>query len=502
MASTTQVYSPRQTKVRLVSAIKKNRREATLADLMAATGLPKREVDRSIKLVCDEYRGHLRVTESGDIVYYFPYGMSSQRSGLRNRAGRFLRRVGRGFAKMLTLLFKIWTAVMLVGYFVLFVGLFVLMVVASIAASVAGRGRSRGGGFMGFFLVTRVLQIFAWIWLYGGAGSYRQPRARRRRGRPLHQAVFAYLFGDQKPDKDWTDRERRYLIAFIRSRKGVLTLLELMVITGKSPAEAQQYINRLLVEFEGEPAVTEQGTLVFFFPELLKSEGIALNRAGNVTLLNPQKKPILPFNDNERKVNRRIGFFNGFNVLFSSYFLFHALADPEPLFRLVRGVRRLQPDFSYLYHFVNGLLRSFNMEPAVLIILIVLGIIPLCYSVFFILIPLIRRYRIQKQNERTKRENFRKQIYFHVLGSADSVVPEEIRPASLEETPRQPHEFATRVLDELVAVTSGEIEDSGGGRFTYRFPEIDRELRDIEAYRKGIDLTRFEPGKTVYDSNE
>ena len=505
MAKSSKVYDFNLSRVKskIVATLKRHNRESTVADLVAATALPKFQVEQAIKHVASEYQGHLRVTESGEILYYFPRGMRSTERGFVPRAKRLLGGFLRVTGKTLAFLFKVWIMVMLVGYFLLFLAILVLAIVTAIAAQFAGRRDSRrsssGGGIMGFYLVSRVIQMFLWIWLFSGQGSYKQPR---KQGKPLYKSVFAYVFGEPSEESLWQDRQKQYILSFIRGRKGVLTLLELVVLTGKGSEEAQQTMHRLLIELEGEPSVTEAGSLIYLFPELLRTKPENLQAAAGLPLLNPESPPLIPFNGNTKKANFWITFLNGFNILFSSYFLYFALTNPAPLFDVVKGAQKLRVDFSFLYQFLNDWLGRLGAEPSVLLILIGLGVIPLAFSLFFYLIPFIRGRIDAKKNERIKEENLRKKVYFHVLGSADQVYPQEIRPVGEAETPAGVEGFKVRVLDELAAATSGEIEKTDNRGFLYRFPEIDRELRDVREYRKSVDLSRFDVGGTVFDSGD
>jgi hypothetical protein len=499
-------------KQRLVVALKRRDHESTVADLIAETGLPKFQVEQAIAVVSEEYRGQLRVTESGELLYHFPHGMRNQDRGFLPRLSRFFRKAKKSTARALKTLFKVWIMVMVVGYFVLFVVLLVLAVVASFAASFAGqgRGRSRGGGILGFYLVMRVFQMFIWIWLFSGAGSYRDvnrsmsswdKKQRRKKGKALYKSIFAYSFGDEDPNKDFDEKQKRQIISFIRGRKGVITLEELMVQTGKDQESAQELMNRLVVEFEGEPSVTEQGTLIYLFPELLKSRQVRL-RAGDVSLMSSEKKKTVPFNNNPKRVNRWITFFSAFNVAFGTYFLSYAAANPAAMYIVKVGQKpKLQVNFAYLYQYVKRLLERVNLEAAP-IIYIGLGLVPLVFSFFFFLVPYWRNRRNKKKNEQIKKENFRRRIYFDVVSNADSVNPEDIKPASQEESPKDALAFKQKVLRELAAAKSAKLKDRGDGTLTYQFPEIDRELKDVEEYRKKIDMSRYDLGDTVFDTDE
>ncbi len=62
MSKEKKVYDFNLNKVKstLVTTLKRKKNESTVADLIAATGLPKHQVEQSIKHVADEYNGHLK----------------------------------------------------------------------------------------------------------------------------------------------------------------------------------------------------------------------------------------------------------------------------------------------------------------------------------------------------------------------------------------------------------------------------------------------------------
>ncbi len=509
-------FSLKRVKTKLVSVLKRGTdgatRGSTLADLVAATGLPHFQVQQAIKHVCDEYRGHLRVTESGEILYYFPYGMKSTQRGFVPGAKRFFGRLITAAAALFSLLFKVWIMLMLVGYFLLFLALLLVALLASVVVIVGGgrrEGRSRGGGLFTFYFFIRIFELFTWIWLYSGAGRYRGTREKKK---PLHRSVFAYVFGDGDPTEDWEGTQKRAVISALRGMKGVITLEELMVLTGLNPIDAQQYMNRLLLEQEGEPSVTDDGTLIYLFPSLLGSgrersdagaEGLPLLRA-------PRRKPVA-FNANEPRTNRWITFFNGFNLLFGFYFFYFAMTNPEPVMEIVRGVQRFQIDLSFLYHYLSGLLYSLNIEPAVMIIFIALGIVPLVFSFLFFLTPSFLKAKNRKRNESIELENLRKSAYLHILSNPDGVQAQETLSTHMQDPSASPLEsersqradrVLTGILDEFAAFKAGNIEEKEDGTHVYSFPELERELADLQEYRSSVDLKQFDLGDTVFDSGE
>ncbi|MBN2535992.1 MAG: hypothetical protein JXB88_24140 [Spirochaetales bacterium] len=482
----------------LVKVIKKQKNESTVADLISASGLPKFQVEETIKVVMNEYRGHLKVSESGELLYYFPQGMRNQVKGFIPGLKRFFSEFAKVMVKILAFLFKIWIVVMLVGYFILFLLILVAAVLATLAISFGGKGRSRSSSRGGiFYLVIKLFELFARIWFYGqilkGPGE-------KKRGRPLHKAVFAFIFGEPDPNREWETAEKKHVISFIQSHKGVITLEELMIISGKDTEQANELINRYLLEFEGEPQVTDDGSIFYFFPELLRTSR-SLTERTIVPLQNPAKKQLIPFSYNEKKKNGWIGFFNGFNLAFGSYFLYYALTEPYLVMEFIRQMPVV--DFAIVYRFLNSFLKDITANPAG-IILIGLGIIPLAFSFLFYLIPLMRNIQRKKLNEGIKQENFRKRIYASMHSNPMSVNPGAIQPAGESETPKNSDKFKDKVIKQFVGGKYGDVEatTSGAGGYIYVLKEYQRQISDVNTFRDNVDLNKYAVGETIFDSGE
>ncbi len=472
----------------VLSSLKK-KKEATVADVIAATGLPKYQVEESMKAVADEYRGHFKVTESGEILYYFPYGMKSRYTGFGPTAKRFFSAALKITGKILAFLFKIWIVVMLVGYFVLFIALLILAFLASIAGSASrsdkeSRSRDSGGGFLSFYFTARIVDLFITIWLYSGMN-----KKKGEKGRPLHKSVFAFVFGEDNINKNWDQIEKRMIISFIQQNKGVITLEEIMALTGRSSEDAQVLLNSCLYEFEGEPNVTENGTLYYRFPELMKKGDEKAESFRRV------KKSLYPFNTNKPSTNKWIGVLNAVNLLFGTYFFGYSLF-------VTAGNRIMSSDaLASFYVFVARLFAKLVENPLPLL-LYGLGLVPLVFSILFYLIPLVRRIRENSKNNDIKAENFRQTIYSTVFGNPYNVNPDSIQPANKDEMPARWESVRENTLKELGTTKGVDIEETPDGKPLYSYPEIDRELKDMAAFRKSLDVSQYKLGKTVFDSGE
>ncbi len=487
MNTTKKVYDFDFEKVRsqMTGALRRHGNQGTIADVIGLSGLPKYQVESVFPALVADCRGQMAVTESGEVLYRFPKGFAiPQRS--------WWKKLLHGGAKALAVLFKAWILVMLVGYFALFLLILLVSIAVSIALSFSRRDddRDSGGGVMGFFLVSRVLEWFTILWLYSGDPLERQAKRRK----PFHRAVFEFVFGVED-NADVRERmERKAFVSFIRENRGVISLEELMALTGRSREEADALVSRLMLEFDGEPRVSEAGTLNFFFPGLLLTSG----QAPRPYVLADQE--LIPFTRNPSRTNGWIIFLNGFNVVFGLYFLSFGLQG-------VQAVQASGDNLSLIYLVSLALVSALghlDLNAANGWLLTVLGWIPALYSGFFFGIPLVRRLRENRRNLLIKLKNFRRKVVRLVLKNPAEVHLEQVVPASELDAPGKPGPQREALKEQLLRETAGEraIDVSGTGPYVYSIPDLEREKSDLEFVRKSTDLSKLSIGKVIFDTED
>lgn len=492
MAKDTNVLEYDRNAVResIVGAFKKRRGEAAPADVVAFTGLPRPQVDAELPAVADEYSGRLKVTESGEILYSFPNGFHSRYRGFGPTARRLARAAGKAAVKVGTFLFKAWIMLMLVGYFALFLALVVLSLVASVAGSASdknGKSRSRGGGLA---LTGRLVDLLVRVWFYNevfsSSGQRRYAsgsRARSRENRrPLHKAIFSFVFGESDPNADHDAVLKRAFVALARAKKGVVLLEDFMALTGLSPDEADLAINRYLYEFEGSPEVSEAGTVYYRFPKLLLRA-----RGDDAGVTDSPFKRLRPFSANAKGSNAWYAAINGVNLAFGSYFLYCSLAVETLANRPVLGG-------TYLFWFVARFFSELFSNPLG-VIAIGLGVVPLVFSLLFWAIPALRSGSLARQNERIKRENLRRVVYSAAVespASARAPTPESLPEVARPSRPDEPR----KALETLAAYEGGEPIEGGA----WRLPELERKLADAERVRRAVRPEDYELGGVAFDS--
>jgi hypothetical protein len=483
---------------KVVEAFRRERRGSTVADIVARTALPLQTVRELVPLAAEEYSARLEVTESGEILYSFPRGFVSKRRGFKARFGRFMEQFGRGLKIAAQTLFKVWTMVMLVGYFILFmvIALGALMLSVAVSSSSSSNRSSRsGGGMGGMFLASSVFDMIIRIWFYSELTKSMDPRRRgapdkRPKGRPLYKAIFSFVFGDGDPNADWDRREKQAVIAYLQANAGVISLPEFMTLTGKEQAEAEEGIAAYCVEFGGMPEATEEGTVVYRFDELLLR---ADKRDRSFSAFSAPLKRLRSFSSNTKGMNGWFAAINTVNLLFGGYFFANALNTGHIL---------TQEHFdaaSYLYGFAYVILSPIAANPLAFIT-IGLGIIPIVFSLLFWLIPAFRYAGMKKSNETIKLENLRKDGYGRIWDKPLAVRSADINPAAEECRPKNMAAARERVLKEIGAYAVPEVEIGAAGETIYSFKELEREKTALQNYRAGVKPSSSDLGKTVFDS--
>ena len=376
---------------KIVTALKKQKKGSTYADISSATALSLPEVKRLLPKAADEFSGHLQVTASGEVLYTFPNGFTSRYKGAGVSIKKAIYFLSDIIKKLSVFLFKVWIMVMLVGYFVLFLLIALAAVVLTVAAqSKSSNNNRRTSTYFGpnlFGLIWRIWFINA---MMGNRRGYQTsfPSAKKKDDKyPMHKAIFSFVFGEEDPNKNFQETEDKAIIAFIQANRGVISLPEYMAFSGKNSIESEEKILSFCFRFGGSPEVTEEGTIVYFFEELLMGAGAS----GGAEITAPIKR-LKEFSFNSKKINTWFIVINAVNLFFGSYFLYHSL-NTGPL-----ETELQYQSASYLYAFTHIFADFFTGNP-VSVLLVFLGLVPFVFSILFWLIPILRKISETKENE-------------------------------------------------------------------------------------------------------
>ena len=443
----------------VIAALRGLKGRATLGDVVSATGLPDHEAEVALRSLLETHRGHLEVSDSGDLLYRFDPSL------IERDAEPFRARFRRVAWSAFKVGFKIWTAVMLVAYFVAFV----VILIALMTANRDGRG---SGGRRGFSLGD----LFILHWLLGGRGwdrgsLYYGDRHARRLPKdarpPFYKKVFAFIFGPEEPRPTQLQKDRT-VVQLIQARKGVLTSSELIEHTGLPIDDAIEEMGRLTGAYGGDPRVSDAGEVVYAFPELMKSAHGAVRarepKPAWMRLEYPKK-----LTGNSGGANAGIGAMNGFNLAMASVLGLPSTVDP--------------------------------------VIFYGLGIVPFTFSSLFFAIPLVRSLTLAGENRGRMRRNVRRLLVGLVYSRSVETVrwvaaADAIRHVTraLEDQQVPPKAILTE-LERLAAEFDAEVEAEDEG-FTYRFPALRESFVEAELMRRQLKLQDQRLGPIVYATSD
>ncbi len=472
----------------------------TVADAAAQTGLPLRDAESGLKWLSTEYRGQLRVTSDGQLVHVFPQGFTKPWEG-RDARRRAARAFGRGLMGVLRFIVRAWVAIVLVGYAAIFVSLILAMAFAR-QGNDSRRSDSLPGGELAYAFF-RVLgdalfwtfhpwspfSVYAGGYGYGGGGYEARRYAPRREQRengpklPLYERVNRFFFGPAAAPEDPLETERRVL-AVIRAGKGRIGLADVMRATGLPREQADPLMARLMLDYEGDVGVSDDGGIFYSFPALRKTAEAESARAPSVPppAWDSLPKPLPPLTGNSVGANFAIAALNGFNFLMG----FWAIGNGLTLERV-----------SHLFDRVPPPVMDTGLP-------IALGVIPIVFSALLFVVPvgraLVRPLRQRQQTEERGRLAVLRAVLERVRGKqpvTDGVVADAWRVATGR--PAEPK----RLDRELVALGGDvDIEAGAGAGTRWRFPDLETEAAAVAAEREAAADEEARLGDVVYATDE
>lgn len=467
--------------------------EATASDLVIATGIPFRYVEESLEVLARRYASSYRVSQAGEVLYRFPNGFREgrkDRPSLRSRLLRFRRAA----ATIAGGLFKRWLLVLLAGYSAVFLTLLfppVLIIFAILLGSWFRGDFLRVYGERDYYgyrvRAVASCRIDTWRPMSQSTSGF-PTRTTGEKMPPAHESLHTYLFGDTRAATLERQKRLSAVLSFIGEQHGIVSLDEIMILTGMSHEEAEAYVTQLLLSYRGEPAVTARGTIVYEFAELARADSAQTRwaRLARCDSRSTDAASGIP-EESQKSQTRTINTLNLFNLFFGVYY---AALSLECLTGKTPVGATGYASMSFLFNSVYSFIAASHLVHAVPAIFLLLGIVPAGIASLFFLLHLRARRRCAVSQRAQRKHNLRQQIYAGVLSQPATVDPTKI---TIEE-PFEPREIPRAeingVLDELAVDYDAEIEDAGDEHYVYHFTELARRLRDVGRRR----------AHTAYDS--
>lgn len=466
----------------LETALKGRTEPITVADAATAGGLPLRDAARGLQWLMSEYRGHLRVTEDGDLLYVFPTGFT--KPWVTNDAiDRALTTVANGGLGIARFVVRAWVMVVLLAYVAIF-----LAVLLGLSVS---RGDDRRDSGIGGGLAAGLFRVLAdalfWTFhpfspfAYSRYGGSRWERTRDET--PFYEKVNRFFFGPTPPPQD-PRAMTQLILGELRAQKGRIGVGDVMRVTGLPRNDVDPLMAKLMLDYEGDVSVSEDGGIFYHFEAMRKTTSAAEEEHSAPAW--ERFAPTLPFTGNTAGSNLLIGALNLFNLVMG----FVAIDMNLTLAKFPALFDRKHP-FALVPHDGTPL---------------VLGVIPIVFSILMFALPLFRVlarwFKARSVAKERGRLTMLRTVLAHVQKpeSRDQLTEEALAAAWTEGagTPPLPEELRRRVVD-----LGGDIAiDENTGATRYRFVDLEAEADALETERAQASEEEKRVGRVVFRTDD
>ncbi|WP_020528980.1 hypothetical protein [Flexithrix dorotheae] len=476
----------------IIKSIQNNQTKLTVADASSITGLGIEESKSVLETLFEKYRCNLKVTENGDLIYDFGNKLFLRtEKTFKEKWAEIKAYIG----GLLMIIFKILITVVLLVYFVIFTVILILIIIAASSKNDSDTGSSSkksGGGSFGNFMITQIFfselrSIFYWHTItgntvyskdrYGYRHKVYQPRsgAINKNKKSKVAAVYDFVFGPPRVEIHPLENEKE-AVSYINQNKGIITTNELMGLASWRKPEAENFFSKLLLNFDGEGKISDNGTLFGDFYTLIRKAGSQKNFP--ITWYWDEYEPEYEITGNSVGTNAAIIFFALFNLIGGILFLSTVLS-PEAASGILYTVNNSD---NLLVQSILGTLFS---NPAQFSF--VLGWFPTFFFSAFLAYPLYRSFIIKKKNHNIHLENIRKRLLKEIyLSNQDKLNIDELTSLTNSRNNNEEKlekEAIKMMMDDLIYDLEGEMIVDDQAQILYDFSRFKTDLKEIESLR-------------------
>ncbi|CAL9026476.1 unnamed protein product [Prunus brigantina] len=438
---------PSDVRKRAMEAVDACGGRVTIGDVAGRAGLKLNEAQNALQALAADTEGFLEVSDEGDVLYVFPKDYRAKLVGksFRMKVEPLLEKAKAGAEYVARVSFG--TAL---------IASIVLVYTAIVVALSSGRseddnrgrrgGRSYDSGFNFYFSPTDLF----WYW---DPYYYRRRRPQTDDNKmKFVESIFSFVFGDGDPNQGIEEERWKLIGQYIASNGGVVAAEELApyldVETSGETLNDETYILPVLLRYEGQPVIDEEGNILYQFPSL-------------------QRTASTPRSGRKEYVGRRwADFVGGVDKFFKEKkWQFSNTSITERA--MVAGLGGLNL-FGVI--FLGAILKDTSIAP-VGFIKFITGIFPLLqiYAGSFFAIPLFRWFIVLKTNADIEKRNQARQQCARALESPDLSLRRKLLSA---------RDMAQRTFigqDRIVYSTDRDLVEQD-----YEAQEWDKRFREIE----------------------
>lgn len=476
----------KKTNQKIIDSLTQNlsayRKPISIADAASKSGLSLEDTKSGLNFLLAEYRGSIAATDQGELLYAFPDGFVSFRQ--QEFLDKIWLKTKNTVMGGLKFLVRAWISVVMVAY----VAIFALILIALSFRNSDERENSSsiGNSLLFHALLRMILDSLFWTFhpfspFYYHSYEHQNYRSNVKKV-PFYERVNNFFFG---PSETVVSEEQiiKDVLQEIRAQKGRIGIFDIMKVTGFSKKQADPFMAKLMLDYNGEVHVSDEGGIYYEFIDIRKT---ALNE--NYTPVKPvwYKRASLPaFTGNTFGSNALIIGLNGFNLLMS----FVAINNHWTI-----------EHFKYLIHVsVNKIPISMMIPAENFGSALILGWIPFSFSLFLFSIPLIRFLMRNKKAQKINKYNGR-------IGLIKALVTKLTSLGIKEQTLKQEwQEQALVPADDKIFVKEivklgGSVELDEEDQPIFRFKDLESEKAALQKVRSRASVSESYVGQVVFDS--
>jgi hypothetical protein len=322
-----------------------NGKPIVASDLATSAGISLTTARRELTSLVTLTKGDIAVNTNGELIYTFPTNISSVIASTSTKYRSLQLWQEKVYPPLLYATKLGFGLVLFASLIAIFSTIFFIL--SSGGGSSSDRdddrrgGERRGGGAfgggggglpmgMGGFWGPSPFDFFYYRPYYSRyyvVGGRRQQRNSDELG--FLESVFSYVFGDGNPNGDVESRRISYAAAMIREHGGAVTAEQLAPFCNDAPmpllptasvannggssklGEERAYVDEsfvlpIVTQLDGEPRVTDEGDIVYVFPELMTSASSSGTNMKSSSTSSSSSKEMLQ-KSREARILRRAG---------------------------------------------------------------------------------------------------------------------------------------------------------------------------------------------------
>lgn len=247
------------------------------SDVAASAGVSLSQARKDLTALASLTRGDIAVSQDGELIYLFPSGVKSALSAnsAKYKAIELFAKVKEPLFYLVRVSFGVVLLASLVAIFS------TIFFISQGSSSDDDRRRdNRGGGGFGGMNMWWGPSPFDFFYYRPYGYYYASPGQPRRDPDEMGflESVFSYVFGDGNPNEGLEERRLSLVANLIRENKGAVTAEQLAPFCDDAPSPKkdsayvdESFVLPLVTQLNGEPRVTEDGDIIYVFPELQMS---------------------------------------------------------------------------------------------------------------------------------------------------------------------------------------------------------------------------------------